>query len=348
MREVEIKSEFNKDDTCILKGVAIVFMIFHHFVTYPQWQVGGAEVCISDNLAVQLAYLTKVCVPIFAYLTGYAYGKIRETTFRSTIKKSLNFLSEYWLFYVLILICVVLSTDYIVTGTAVFKELLCIDTPIMVFCWYVRFYVVSIFILFVIQKLLRKSFSRGVFVGMVVPFIGFWLVGKVVPFGFVRTLCGELRDYFPVIIAGYLVSYYKIYEEIFEPAVKKLNLNSWTSLAVITSGGFMGRYFCGGVLGFNLDVLYMPFLIYGLINIISEGVQNFRVIFKLLGRYSMGIWFLHCAFFGPMNKLLQPIVYWSKNPVIITAFVLSILLLITRCVYKVREIVRSFFRKVII
>lgn len=62
-----VQSFIERDETNIIKGIAIVFMFIHHFFTIP-------SLWISDiyNLA-PFSECFKICVPIFAFLTGYFY-----------------------------------------------------------------------------------------------------------------------------------------------------------------------------------------------------------------------------------------------------------------------------------
>ena len=67
--------EFTKQDTKIIKGVAICFMLFHHLFAFPERVTEGTFVSLwyfnETNLAVCLGAFGRICVPIFTFLSGY-------------------------------------------------------------------------------------------------------------------------------------------------------------------------------------------------------------------------------------------------------------------------------------
>ena len=67
--------EFTKQDTKIIKGAAICFMLFHHLFAFPERVTEGTFVSLwyfnETNLAVCLGAFGRICVPIFTFLSGY-------------------------------------------------------------------------------------------------------------------------------------------------------------------------------------------------------------------------------------------------------------------------------------
>lgn len=80
MRE---KISFNKNDTIRVKGIAIILMVCNHLYPIPEWiypenQFYSIAVG-SKTLAAYFGGFAKICVSIFALLTGmamyYTYSK---------------------------------------------------------------------------------------------------------------------------------------------------------------------------------------------------------------------------------------------------------------------------------
>lgn len=67
----------SKNTTNLIKGVAILLMLIHHFLGFPNWLVDGVNYpdfkILGENLNVWIRYSTKICVALFAFITGYAY-----------------------------------------------------------------------------------------------------------------------------------------------------------------------------------------------------------------------------------------------------------------------------------
>lgn len=68
---------FSKEKTMIVKGVAIILMLIHHLF-YDYGNIENFSL-LFDNLEadfwVTSSYISKVCVAIFAVLSGYGLSK---------------------------------------------------------------------------------------------------------------------------------------------------------------------------------------------------------------------------------------------------------------------------------
>lgn len=69
----------SKDITNMIKGIAIILMMTHHFLGFPNWLIDGINYpnykILGEDLNVWIRYSTKICVALFAFITGYAYYK---------------------------------------------------------------------------------------------------------------------------------------------------------------------------------------------------------------------------------------------------------------------------------
>lgn len=77
--------EFTRRDTKILKGIAICLMLCHHLFAFPERLTEGSYIALihfhDTNLAICLGAFGRICVPMFALLSGYgcylsARGKV--------------------------------------------------------------------------------------------------------------------------------------------------------------------------------------------------------------------------------------------------------------------------------
>lgn len=79
----------DKKTTQMIKGIAILIMIAHHFIVIP----------FSDlpYLVTLFGYACKICVAIYAVLSGYGYYFTKEKTIRYGLKKIWGLLKIYWI-----------------------------------------------------------------------------------------------------------------------------------------------------------------------------------------------------------------------------------------------------------
>ena len=75
------------------------------------------------------------------------------------------------------------------------------------------------------------------------------------------------------------------------------------------------------------DFLYAPMFIFGLVSIVKI-LECKKCLFPLtfLGKYSLLLWFLHCAFANQLKNIIQPVLYYPRNPVLVTIFGLAMCL----------------------
>lgn len=115
------KSAFSVDDSWVLKGIAIILMMFHHcYRTVDRFE--GYTVSFfpfTQDRIVELSYMFKICVSIFAFISGYglylsAKNKCNDikSTEKWTISRLIKTLSGFWFVYVLVFISTQIYAQY--------------------------------------------------------------------------------------------------------------------------------------------------------------------------------------------------------------------------------------------
>lgn len=69
----------SKNTTQRIKGIAILIMIMHHFIVIPFSEF--------PYLITLFGYACKICVAIYAVLSGYGYYFAKEKTIKYGLKK---------------------------------------------------------------------------------------------------------------------------------------------------------------------------------------------------------------------------------------------------------------------
>lgn len=99
---------FSREDSAILKGYGILFMIFHHVFGLYALPASVDTAWIAPCLT-KAAPIFKICVPIFIFITGYAMGwkTNSSSTLGSLVKTGFSHYLKFWKIYFL---CLLLAT----------------------------------------------------------------------------------------------------------------------------------------------------------------------------------------------------------------------------------------------
>ena len=342
----------NQRDTAnAAKGVAIILMFIHHFFTFPAWYIEGIAYPHLEGFADFFCLPTKICVSIFAFLTGYFYITFSKQSYRHSFKKIIDIMISYWMVFLPMLLLALSWGVYQFELSGVLLEAFALKRSIMVFCWYIPFYVCLMLLLPVVTKLLTKSMFLDVVILSVVQGVLVVLAHKIqVPY-LTETL-ESVSLWFMFVMAGCLVAKYKLYDRVFDKILMgtppKFTRLPIAAVMVVTPFLLQNKELTSRLMGMGegvLDVqrmqllkaLMLPFFLYGLLQILFA-MKN-TVIFNLLvqlGKMSMSMWFIHCMFFNVCKYQLQPILYCLRNPLLVLTFGCAVCYLLARLLEPVR------------
>ena len=306
------------ETSAILKGLAILMMLFHHCCGYSNW------VIIPDIrfscATIGLALNSKLCVSIFAFLTAYAFFFHRDKSHIYVLRKIIVFLCHYWM----ILLFVYLSAAYLLADFSLLPLFLCDILPtkaagLMQFAWYVTFYAMLMLLL---PYLNAAEKAKGILFQTVFPILS----GALFSF-FLKSADLQGSSFVCAVLMGHFCAKFNIINRLVslfcqKSAVTRLAAGiaslllfyAWFRLPANRSLSFL--FMQGSLLPLILSLLLLQPLLKKL---------RLLAILNFLGKHSMNIWFLHCLFFADATKaLFQPLIYWSNTPALV---VLSTLLL---------------------
>lgn len=330
----------DRDTTAALKGIALIFMFLHHFFTFPGFYVEGISypglLDFADDFCVPL----KICVPVFAFLTGWFYCFNQQKTYRYSLRKITDLYVSYWFVYLPMMVFAVVTGCWEFYPTGVVKEMLALETPIMMFCWYVYFYAAVMLLLPLLIRAKDHAPAEDVLLLLILPVSVTSVLAYSGLEGFAWQLVIDLRDWFPSVACGYLCAKYDVFGSFFDRGLSRLR-HSFAKIAVLllmALSAFFGRYYCqflhlgtleirGGMYGisYTMDILYAPLFVYS----VGCLVQYLRktLLFPLLGKIgsqSLLMWFLHCVFFNVCKEITQPLIYAPENPVLVMLLALTV------------------------
>lgn len=321
----ENRSFIAKDETNIIKGFAIILMFIHHFFTFPSfWIDSVAEMYVNNHFDVFNTSF-KICVPIFAFLTGYFYFFAKKKTFRYSIKKSTDFWICYLVVFALLVIAAILSGAYSFSTAAIIKEAFALSRPTMIFCWYVIFYIGTMLIMPLFYKLTKINDFLALVIFSISPMVLVFICNNSgVSFLTALTDYFNYFSYLPCVLIGFFAAKYDILFKLYEVTKKQKTVIQLLIGCVMMILPFLARGYSEA-----LDLLYAPMFIFGLVSILKL-VKHRQILLPLsfLGKYSLLLWFLHCGFFNQLKDFTQPVLYFPKHPIPVTIWGLLICLVI--------------------
>lgn len=317
----------SKRESIQLSGIAVILMVIHHVNMRSGWAVdsgldnywGSVGFMITRNLAM----FGKICVCIFAFMSGYVLAKNpgRFNTYSQSFRRLANFLTTYWIYVSLFLLFGYLTEDRLPTMKILMGNLIGLHTGILeyvnvCFAWYVFYY---IFFLLVAPLLVR------VFVTTVKPLGYIWdallglccLVGlSIIPIlGKISMWMGLVSMWYPLIssILGIIVAKYSIFDKLSRKCanIPRSGLISiciflvlqrnWMYdyyISFLTSGadGWMREFLIAmiSILGEALCAGIFIFFITMLLKRLTT--QRFVSILEFVGGLSTYIWYSHGIF----------------------------------------------------
>ncbi|MCR4801953.1 MAG: acyltransferase [Lachnospiraceae bacterium] len=332
----------SKKQSTILKGIAIVFMVIHHFFTYPEWYKNIADFGMYENVFSFLCEPFRLCVPIFAILTGYAYSGKRDLSLKKSMKKIISFLISYWIIYLLLVFVATVICKTPIDWFYLSTGLLGVTKRYAIFCWYVYFFVSVMISL----PLLRKIWKKGIvwcFLTLILCRIG---VGMMLNVHIAHEIWIVIYDYFYYLSAvtiGFMIGEWNIFSKISKIGVFSGNsLLSKVLLVIIGVGSFLAPAVIGiEIKRINVTAIYAAVLIYCIVAIQSK--EERMGIFEFFGKHATNIWFLHCIFFADgTERIFKRILYWPHYPVLIFVWGMTLCVLLSYCVIWINQGIKKY------
>lgn len=298
-------SGFSKDKAGMVKGVAILMMLAHHCFAFPDYWLDGFRVGV---IPTEISLQFKLCVAVFAFITGYGFFAGRRNTYRDIVRKLLNFLGQYWLQLFLIFLPVA-CVGFTFSVKRVLYNLIALYDNIILFAWYVFFHCLVLLTFPLVKRLLNKSPVWDLVVVLVGGY-GVTVILYFLPFeGPLISMLTDCSCYYPVVGMGYVAAKYGVFDRL----GPKIPL---PAALVLIPAVFALRMGVSVVKGFSFDVFYAPLLILALC-VVLEKCRFAHKGLLFLGKYSFHIWLFHSIFFSHYTRdLMQPLVNWSDLPIL--------------------------------
>jgi hypothetical protein len=318
------ESFIEREVTNVIKGICLVFMFIHHFFTFPDWHIDGISYPELNWFASQFQSPMKICVCVFSFLTGYSYYYTKQKTYRYSIKKLTDVWVSYLITFFVLLIPAIVLKVYDFSIKNFILELFALRTPTMRFCWYVVYYITAMLILPLYYKYSEKAPMFCFCMTLIAPRLLLSAADSFVPDslkGFNQII--EYMCWFPTAASGLLFAKYGLFHE-FSNLLRTKNKTLNIAIAcLLICMALQIRNFSTAV-----DFATAPVFVYGIVEIYRNiKIKEIFAPLKLIGKYSLLMWFAHCVFFNSCEKYTQPILYFPMNPILVTAWGLLLCLI---------------------
>lgn len=313
------------NDGLIIKALAIIMMVCHHSFGFKAYYV-NPPAYLDAALVYPLAHCLKMCVPIFAFLTGWTYCRHQDKSFAYSAKKIVTLLLDYWMVVLPISLFAFAFCGYSYSGIFVWELIPACPRQLMIHTWYIWFYILMMLV-FPIFSLLENQrnymWSLPLFT---ILMVGIMISANNVP------LLHDLWLWFPGAISGYVTARLRLLEfcqSLLKPGI----LSVFAALLPMSASFYICRYH-GILLDTNSGYLVAPLFVLSVLWAAPLfHIRPLRQLLKIFGKYSMNIWFFHCLFFGSGTRVtVQKALFISDNPlwifgcVFLTSLALSVLI----------------------
>lgn len=331
----------NRKTTQMIKGIAILIMLMHHFIVIPFTEL--------PYLVTLFGYACKICVAIYAVLSGYGYFFAKKKTVRYGIKKIWGLLQIYWFLLFTLFVPVAVRGGWSLTPWKLIVQMFGLLPNLNWFAWYVYFYIFCMLIMPILCKCNFFRFKPLINLGvmLVVPYL-LEVALRIVQNYYNNTIINALFScfsYFPCFLVGYWMAENRV--------IEKIRHLKWTcNLSVCISGTtvlFGARILVHSILGFLLDAFYAPILVVLFANFIEKfSFKPILEILDILGKYSTGIWFFHAVFFSTyVCDIFKPVLLLVQNPILMYVWLVILSLAGAYIYQKILTVLQGICRRLI-
>lgn len=304
--------QFSKTDTNIVKGVAIIAMLFHHcYVTDVSFKAHGVSFApFSKGTVVTLAQWSKVCVGIFVFLSAYGIAlslkKLydgrqyeRKNLSRMAVRRIWKILSGFWPVFILaVLGCAIWAPEsfevykqgiariiYIVIDFLGLAHLF--DTPTLLGTWW---YLSLAFMEIMLLPFLYFCYRRwGAFITVALSYF--------LPMTLSLEMSNLVR-YLPVMTLGILFAEENLFAKIAEWRIPNTGIGitraaEFFVLAFILAGTVWLKISAFGKAHTNFTDSITPLAVILFTYLFFAGIPFLKDILSILGKYSMNIFLIH-------------------------------------------------------
>ncbi|MBE6158982.1 MAG: acyltransferase [Firmicutes bacterium] len=329
-KEISNNIVFSKEDTKVIKGVAIVLMLMHHLWIIPD-RIAGGELnyllsVFGESSLSFFGWFGNICVSLFFFLGGYGiYVQSTKKDF-NLIKNIKKLFISYWkVFLIFIPIAFIFFSnqvpytvsDYsyarynVFTWTEVLQNFFTISYSLNGEWWFLSSYLVAIISFPIIKMIIDKfNYKSNILIVIFVLLFGTYIfpaLGNISTLGNLNTsfiYYNFLCKSFPWMACFWLGAVFakdNLIIGFYNKIKNAIHLNLFVDVLAILSIIFLRQK----VIGAELDILYTPVLVVLFMDLLNR-LKIVRNIFAEFGNRSTNMYLIHsfyCYYFALFAKI---------------------------------------------
>lgn len=309
----------NKNHTKMLQGLAILMMLYHHLFSTPE-ALGIPYYSVLKfgdfNIELKMAWFFKICVAIYAFVSGYGlcraiekknvsqgvFSKLKND-YLFSIRRIIEFYGVYWLVFFIFVPIGFLFYNKPFEIKEFLMNLFGFSSTYNGVWWYVLFYLKLLLTLPVINlifthfKGIKEFIKKYIFILVLVCLLFlFYLNDRILLFSIIESF---QPAFYLAFLMGYLISKFKIYE-LFSKILPKNVLNFLGLIGLIVVIIIRVRL-AKDASSAGLDFVLVPVFAYGFC-VLTTLFSFLRKPFLFFGNYSTIIWLTHVFFYDHYAK----------------------------------------------
>ena len=327
----------------MLQGLAILMMLYHHLFSTPE-ALGIPYKSLlsfgSVNVELRIAWFFKICVGIYAFVSGYGLCRsfknefskdksILETLksdYKIVLKKLLNLYLAFWLVFIIFM-----AIGFIFFNKAfVFKEFILnflgISNSYNGAWWYMYQYLKMVLLLPVFDVLISVYKAKKDRIVHIIALLAV-ILGSICLILINKALFNSIIDYFQpayylCFLMGFIIARFKLYELFYKLLGKNIMyiLGVLGFIAVIAARIKIAKDASSA----GLDFIFVPVFVYGFLVIVDCLFKRVGKLFSFFGKYSTFIWLTHVFFYDHYAKKLVMATHFSTG-IYLTLVIMSLI-----------------------
>lgn len=317
---------FSKEDTKAVKGIAIIFMLYHHLFAFPE-RAGSAWSSFFYVSGEPIAYLIgnfgRICVAIFMFMAGYGMWLAcdEQNDITGVIKRRIkNLYFTYWkVFLIFIPLCLIACGSQMPKDILILlKNFFGIRITYVGEWWFIQAYVLLLIIFPFIWILFRKKeghrFWMEAAIVCMIWVVSYWVIPAVsigeesclrlvAVSDFTEPVMAAIQQ-LPSFLAGCFCAKY----DMLTTMRRKFATNYLYSIGAV--GVLLIVFLMRNSLGISWDFVFAPVVVSACDIILhTKGLTLLRWILTKIGNESTVIWLTHTIY---CYKLIPKVIYAPK------------------------------------
>ncbi len=338
-----LSSQFiRKEDSKALYGIAILLMVFHHCFCNPSRLLYDYIPLLgSFETESRIAWIGRLCVPIYAFITGYAFSlKSRQdmeanllfrlkNTIKSAVIQLFHFITKFWLVYFIVIALGCALSKIVFDPKNILKGMFNGGLEYCGEWWYIKQYIRFV-LLYPVIDLLLFTFQKHKVICYI--YSGAAVLGLIAAAVIIQ---GQMKEklysavynqifvsYTLVFVIAFIIGYAGLFEKIDE----RFKIGTIVYIALACLCILYRWWYVKDSAQHDCDIYIAPVLIFaltGLLRSVNEK-SSIRRFLKFCGRYSTYIWLIHPFF---VYYYFQPIALIPRYSLLIFIWVFLVSLL---------------------